>query len=123
MSTTETSPDASAASDTGSQLTAENQAADIEGATLVYRRFGNAQPGQAPLLCLQHFRGNLDFWDQGHHDPYVPPANGRYLDERLPNSSYHELDSGHFFWDDANEEFSVAPPASGLDITETRSLT
>src|SRR6478736_874834 len=21
------------------------------------------QPGQAPLLCLQHFRGNLDFWD------------------------------------------------------------
>ena len=63
MSTTETSPDASAASDTGSQLTAENQAADIEGATLVYRRLGDAQAGQAPLLCLQHFRGNLDFWD------------------------------------------------------------
>jgi pimeloyl-ACP methyl ester carboxylesterase len=43
---------------------------------------------------------------QGDHDPYVPPANGRYLDERLPNSSYHELDSGHFFWEDANEEFA-----------------
>jgi pimeloyl-ACP methyl ester carboxylesterase len=63
MSTTETSPGPSAASDTGSQLTAENQAADIEGATLVYRRFGNGRSGQAPLLCLQHFRGNLDFWD------------------------------------------------------------
>ena len=52
MSTTETSPDAFAASDTASQLTAENQAADIEGATLAYRRFGNARPGQAPLVCL-----------------------------------------------------------------------
>jgi pimeloyl-ACP methyl ester carboxylesterase len=63
MSTTETSPDVPAASDTGSQLTTENRSLDIEGATLVYRRFGNAQPGQAPLVCLQHFRGNLDFWD------------------------------------------------------------
>src|SRR4029079_14454297 len=51
------------ATDFGSQLTAENRAADIEGAMLVYRRFGNEQQGQAPLLCLQHFRGNLDFWD------------------------------------------------------------
>jgi pimeloyl-ACP methyl ester carboxylesterase len=63
MSTTETSPDVPAASDTGSQLTTENRSLDIERATLVYRRFGNAQPGQAPLVCLQHFRGNLDFWD------------------------------------------------------------
>jgi pimeloyl-ACP methyl ester carboxylesterase len=44
---------------------------------------------------------------QGDHDPYVPPANGRYLDERLPHSRYHELDSGHFFWEDANEEFAA----------------
>jgi pimeloyl-ACP methyl ester carboxylesterase len=63
MSTTHASPGASAASDTGSQLTAENRSVDIEDATLVYRRFGTAQPGQAPLVCLQHFRGNLDFWD------------------------------------------------------------
>src|SRR6185437_555314 len=39
MSTTATSPDASAASGTGSQLTAENRSVEIEGATLVYRRF------------------------------------------------------------------------------------
>jgi pimeloyl-ACP methyl ester carboxylesterase len=44
---------------------------------------------------------------QGHHDPYVPAANGRYLDERLPNSSYYEFDSGHFFWEDANQEFAA----------------
>jgi pimeloyl-ACP methyl ester carboxylesterase len=48
---------------------------------------------------------------QGDHDPYVPPANGRYLDERLPNSSYHALDSGHFFWEDANEEFAALASA------------
>jgi hypothetical protein len=29
----------------------------------VYRRFGNAQTDAPPLLCLQHFRGNLDNWD------------------------------------------------------------
>ena len=44
---------------------------------------------------------------QGDHDPLVPPANGRYLDERLPNGRYHEFDSGHFFWEDANEDFAA----------------
>jgi pimeloyl-ACP methyl ester carboxylesterase len=62
MSTTPINQDA-AASDTGSQLTAKTQSAQIDGATLVYRRFGNQQTGAAPLVCLQHFRGNLDFWD------------------------------------------------------------
>jgi pimeloyl-ACP methyl ester carboxylesterase len=51
---------------------------------------------QTPVLVLQ-----------GGHDPYVPPANGKYLDERLPNSRYHEFDSGHFFWEDANDEFAA----------------
>jgi pimeloyl-ACP methyl ester carboxylesterase len=64
MSTTDVNQDAPAMSeDTGSQLTAENRSVNIDGATLVYRRFGNRQPGVAPLVCLQHFRGNLDFWD------------------------------------------------------------
>jgi pimeloyl-ACP methyl ester carboxylesterase len=48
---------------------------------------------------------------QGDHDPYVPPANGQYLDERLPNSTYHEFDSGHFFWEDANQEFAALASA------------
>jgi len=64
MSATDTNQDTAAATpDTGSQLTAANQSVEIDGATLVYRRFGNVQPGAAPLVCLQHFRGNLDFWD------------------------------------------------------------
>jgi hypothetical protein len=44
-------------------LTAGNRSVDIEGATLVYRRLGDSETGAPPLLCLQHFRGNLDNWD------------------------------------------------------------
>src|SRR3954454_20329483 len=43
--------------------TAANRSVDIEGATLVYRRFGNHGSDAPPLLFLQHFRGNLDNWD------------------------------------------------------------
>lgn len=46
-----------------SQLTAENRAAEVDGETFVYRRFGADETGAPPLLCLQHFRGNLDYWD------------------------------------------------------------
>jgi pimeloyl-ACP methyl ester carboxylesterase len=64
VSTTHINQDTAAvASDTGSQLTAKTQSAEIDGATLFYRRFGNQQTRTAPLVCLQHFRGNLDFWD------------------------------------------------------------
>jgi pimeloyl-ACP methyl ester carboxylesterase len=44
-------------------LTARNRSVDVDGATLVYRRFGNAESQAPRLLCLQHFRGNLDNWD------------------------------------------------------------
>jgi pimeloyl-ACP methyl ester carboxylesterase len=47
----------------GTSLTAKNRSVEIEGATLVYRRFGDRESGAPPLLCLQHFRGNLDNWD------------------------------------------------------------
>jgi pimeloyl-ACP methyl ester carboxylesterase len=47
-----------------SQLTAPNLSikarTDIKFA---YRRYGNAAAGNAPLLLLQHFRGNIDGWD------------------------------------------------------------
>src|ERR1700694_5143077 len=49
--------------DTGSQLTAENRLIEVDGDTFVYRRFGNERTDAPPLVCLQHFRGNLDFWD------------------------------------------------------------
>ena len=47
------------ATDTGSQLTAENRSIEVGRDLLVYRRFGNSQTNGPPLLCLQHFRGNL----------------------------------------------------------------
>src|SRR4051794_17009315 len=47
----------------GSQLTAENQAIQIDGDSFVYRRFGNDQTDAPPLIGLHHFRGNLDSWD------------------------------------------------------------
>src|SRR5262249_48334248 len=42
---------------------AENRSVEIAGATLVYRRLGRSRGDAPPLLCLQHFRGNLDNWD------------------------------------------------------------
>ncbi len=42
-------------------MTAQTKFADVGGLRLAYRRFG--RPGPAPLVMLQHFRGNLDNWD------------------------------------------------------------
>ena len=52
-----------ATTDWGSRLTAENRSIDVDGDSLVYRRFGNVRTDAPPLLFLQHFRGNLDSWD------------------------------------------------------------
>ena len=45
------------ATDIGSQLTAENRSIEVGGDSLIYRRFGNKQTNEPPLVCLQHFRG------------------------------------------------------------------
>ena len=42
-------------------VTAPNQFAEVGGRRLAYRRFG-AEQGR-PLLCFQHFRGTMDYWD------------------------------------------------------------
>ena len=54
---------------TTAALTADNRSQEVAGATLRYRRFGNGDSGAPPLLCLQHFRGNLDNWDPALVDP------------------------------------------------------
>jgi pimeloyl-ACP methyl ester carboxylesterase len=51
------------ATETGSQLTAPNLWVEVDGDTFVYRRFGATERNVPPLVCLQHFRGNLDSWD------------------------------------------------------------
>jgi pimeloyl-ACP methyl ester carboxylesterase len=42
----------------------------------------------------------------GSRDRVVPPANAEYLHERLPHSELHLIDSGHFAWEDAADEYA-----------------
>src|SRR5262245_37740605 len=42
----------------------------------------------------------------GRRDTVVPPVNSEYLHERLPHSELHLLDSGHFVWEDAADEYA-----------------
>lgn len=43
--------------------TATTRFIEVDGARIAYRRWGNADSAQPPLLFLQHFRGGLDNWD------------------------------------------------------------
>jgi pimeloyl-ACP methyl ester carboxylesterase len=63
-------------------LTAPNRSVEVDGATLVYRRFGNAESQAPPLLCLQHFRGNLDNWDPALVDRIAREREVILLDNR-----------------------------------------
>lgn len=42
---------------------APNLGIDVAGETFAYRRFGTPSATLPPLVLLQHFRGNLDYWD------------------------------------------------------------
>jgi pimeloyl-ACP methyl ester carboxylesterase len=47
-----------------SNLTAPNQfVTTTNGVTFAFRRFGNTDGATLPLVCFQHYRGNLDNWD------------------------------------------------------------
>jgi len=40
-------------------------------------------------------------------DVLVPPANGEYLHERLPNSKLDILDTGHYAWEDVANQYAA----------------
>jgi pimeloyl-ACP methyl ester carboxylesterase len=44
-------------------LTAPTRFVEVNDGKFAYRRWGNAETGQPPLLMLQHFRGGMDHWD------------------------------------------------------------
>lgn len=44
-------------------LTAPTQFVEVGGTRFAYRRWGNANTSQPPLLLVQHFRGGMDHWD------------------------------------------------------------
>jgi pimeloyl-ACP methyl ester carboxylesterase len=85
MSTTETAG-ATTRTD-GGQLNAENRRAEVDGETFVYRRFGDDGTDAPPLLCLQHFRGNLDNWDPALVDRLADDRELILLDNRGVGSS------------------------------------
>lgn len=51
---------------TDTRLTAPTRILDVDGARLAYRRWGNADSAQPPLLLLlqPHVRGGMDHWDR-----------------------------------------------------------
>jgi pimeloyl-ACP methyl ester carboxylesterase len=42
----------------------------------------------------------------GRWDPLVSVANAEYLNARLPNSRLDILDSGHFVWEEAADQYA-----------------
>ncbi|CQD20529.1 alpha/beta hydrolase [Mycolicibacterium farcinogenes] len=42
---------------------APNLGIEVSGERVIYRRFGSPSPTVPALVLLQHFRGNLDYWD------------------------------------------------------------
>ena len=43
----------------------------------------------------------------GRRDEVVPPVNAEYLHDRLPASKLAVVDSGHFTWEDAADEYAA----------------
>jgi len=58
-----TSPNPKTELDEASSAFAPTSSVDVGGDTLRYRRIGAASQTVPPLVMLQHFRGNLDYWD------------------------------------------------------------
>lgn len=75
-------PAATASPDEGSQLTAKNLSVEAGGDSLVYRRFGKQRADCPSLVCLQHFRGNLDSWDPALVDRIARDREVILLDNR-----------------------------------------
>jgi pimeloyl-ACP methyl ester carboxylesterase len=55
----------------------------------------------------------------GRRDMAVPPVNAEYLHERLPHSELHLVDSGHFIWEDAADEYAALVNAWWADGYKT----
>jgi pimeloyl-ACP methyl ester carboxylesterase len=76
--------------------TAETRFVEAAGVDFAYRRFGNS--AAAPLVMLQHFRGNLDNWDPALTDALAAqrevilvhyPGVGRRRVRSRPRALWH----------------------------------
>jgi pimeloyl-ACP methyl ester carboxylesterase len=71
-------------------------------------RYVRTYPTDLPILrdLLAHIQTPVQII-AGRRDPAVPPVNGEYLHQRLPNSKLDILDAGHFTWEDAADEYAA----------------
>jgi pimeloyl-ACP methyl ester carboxylesterase len=71
-------------------------------------RYVRSYPAELPILrdLLPQIETPVQII-AGARDPAVPPVNGQYLHERLPNSKLDLIDAGHFVWEDAADEYAA----------------
>jgi pimeloyl-ACP methyl ester carboxylesterase len=71
-------------------------------------RYVRSYPSQLPVLrdLLPEVRIPVHIIS-GAHDDLVPPSNGRYLAERLPDSQLTILDTGHFAWEQVPGQYAA----------------
>jgi pimeloyl-ACP methyl ester carboxylesterase len=71
-------------------------------------RYVRAYPTELPVLrdLLPEIQTPVQII-AGARDPAVPPVNGEFLHERLPNSKLDLLDAGHFTWEDAADQYAA----------------
>jgi pimeloyl-ACP methyl ester carboxylesterase len=70
-------------------------------------RYVRAYPDELPILAelLPRVETPVEIIS-GLWDWAVPPSNGKFLDDRLPNSKLDVIDAGHFTWEDNAEEYT-----------------
>jgi pimeloyl-ACP methyl ester carboxylesterase len=71
-------------------------------------RYVRAYPADLPVLAglLPRIRTPVRII-AGAHDTAVPPANAEFLARRLPRSTLHIIDTGHFAWEDAADQYAA----------------
>ena len=69
-------------------------------------RFVRHYPEQSPVLGeLLPSIATPTLIVAGRDDDLVPWSNNQYLADRLPNCEAHQLDAGHFAWEQASDEY------------------
>jgi pimeloyl-ACP methyl ester carboxylesterase len=87
----------------------EDYLASYEGDRFVESmRYVRAYPTELPVLrdLLAEIQTPVQII-AGARDPAVPAVNGEFLHQRLPRSRLDIIDSGHFTWEDAADEYAA----------------
>jgi pimeloyl-ACP methyl ester carboxylesterase len=87
-------------------------------------RYVQSYPTELEVLrdVLPHIQTPVQIFS-GLRDMVVPPVNAEYLHERLPHSELHLIDSGHFVWEDAADEYAALVNAWWADGFKARMKT